>query len=58
MCLAMRVGKPSHSYHPENFYVGARSPAVSTGGVGGGVTVIMGGGRGVTVSMRGGGGGH
>ena len=25
-CLAMRVGKPSHSYHPEGFLTGAKSP--------------------------------
>ena len=24
--VAVRVGNPSHSYHPEGFYTGARSP--------------------------------
>ena len=26
--LALRVGNPSHSYHPEGFYTGATSPVV------------------------------
>ena len=34
--VAVRVGDPSQSYHPEAFYTGARSP-VGWGGVGWGV---------------------
>ena len=34
--VAVRVGNPSHSYHPEGFHTGARSPGggVGWGGVG------------------------
>ena len=27
-CLAVRVGNPSHSYHREGFYTGARPPDI------------------------------
>ena len=31
-CLAVHVGKPSHSYHPEGLYTAVRSPGGGEGG--------------------------